>query len=517
MIQDAGTEMTDEQKGQVQAKPKKRFTRKIRLADRLHPDLYKLAEMFHAIFEQDDRGGKWFTKLPSNRSDCLHKIGTWIAENRTRVARADFHTHQSNDLKALLTDESYKDKDVLYYLSQKDLITKFFEEWGETQKDLFKPQTDDILRLLGIMLTCEEVREFIPDILGKRRSMRGRHNIDSAVSRANAAWAILVPKFIDEEVVVTFPAKWKHDDFIQRINERAEVEDFYATHGTFNPNNIERMKLPWTKKLLEEVLKVGRGHYEEMMVTYTEGTGGGPGAPENFADWKERDESYILKYTPQQAAMLYLTIVFMWDKTHDFPLKPAVGKMNEGREDEQYDGDGGGGDDDFTTPVPPAGGGKQGTTGGKGDAQIASAIENMNTQRQKLMDTLMGNVDGGNATNETRTDKQHKLVIQMKETREEIKEVKNELDELNAKRKLYEEKYANNPNKKKRKLKKISNESKLYQSMHATLKTTLLQYGKELKHLNESDESKTLDYDIDGSGSESNSSDSSDSSSGSGD
>ncbi len=67
-----------------------------------------------------------------------------------------------------------------------------------------------------------------------------------------------------------------------------------------------------------------------MKVKYQKGSGGGPGAAQNLIDWQNCHESYIINYIDQQAADFYLTIDFMWDKLHNFPLKPSVGPMPPG-------------------------------------------------------------------------------------------------------------------------------------------------------------------------------------------
>ena len=66
------------------------------------------------------------------------------------------------------------------------------------------------------------------------------------------------------------------------------------------------------------------------MRKYTTGTRGGSDASENVLDWESCHESYMLEYVPQKDAHLYLTIVFMWDKEHQFPFKPPVGDMPPG-------------------------------------------------------------------------------------------------------------------------------------------------------------------------------------------
>lgn len=130
------------------------------------------------------------------------------------------------------------------------------------------------------------------------------------------------------------------------------------------------------------------------------------------------------------------------------------------------------------------------------------------------METITGKIYGGTkAISETRSEKQHKLVMQMRETRDSIKDLKNDLDDLKAKRKLCEEKYADNTKKKKKKLKKISVEYHNHERMIATLSTTLMQYSKDLEKLNKDDTSKALRYGGEGSGSSSDDSDGSEDSS----
>ena len=511
-LQDEGRELTVDEAADVQQKPTKRFSKKIRFAGRLYPHLYSLAEVVYITFQLDSKGGKWFTNLVKGKSDGVHKIGKWIAENRTRVARADIHSHESDELNAMLGEDEYKDKGVLYYLPQREMISHFFSLWGTNFDDLLKPTIDDKLRLLGIMLTQDEVRDYIPDLLGKRRGEKGWQPIDAASSRSLAAWALVLERFLDDEVVIELPKKWSHEDFMKKINERAGVEEFYEKNGTFNPNNTDRLKLPWTEKLLQSMLKDSRTEYQVMMTKYTMGTGGGSGAPENFADWQERDESYILSYTPQQAANLYLTIVFMWDKTHGFPLKPSVGPMRGGREDEQYDGG-----DHSNDPPPDSGKSTNSGKSTKGDNQLVAAVKDMTDQREistnKILEFIDGKYDTGEKTS-TRSDKRHILVQRIMETLDAIKEWKKELEDNKKKRKKCEDKYANNEKRQKKRLKPLITEMKAHQSTIATLNTTMKQYQKELNDLNDEDlPNKELQYGSSSSSSSSDESDDSDSSS----
>ena len=64
-------------------------------------------------------------------------------------------------------------------------------------------------------------------------------------------------------------------------------------HAPFNPNNADRMKLTWNETRLKSVLQFGLSSYEKMMTKYQKGTGGGPGAPQNFVDWQNRHRSLL--------------------------------------------------------------------------------------------------------------------------------------------------------------------------------------------------------------------------------
>ena len=55
------------------------------------------------------------------------------------------------------------------------------------------------------------------------------------------------------------------------------------------------------------------------MDKYTVGTGGGPGADENYIAWQRCDEFHVVKYT-NQPSNIYLTIVHTWDKQFGLPF-----------------------------------------------------------------------------------------------------------------------------------------------------------------------------------------------------
>jgi hypothetical protein len=475
LLQDEGAEFTDEQKEKLRTKPNSKITKHIVHNKRTYRQLYDLSNMVWIKLGTESYGAQYFPRLTSTKTNGVHGIGSFIAKNRVRVSRGDFQTHQSPELQAMLTHDDYKDKDVLYYLSQREILTHCFGKWGVDNSAKLKPDVDDKLRLLGILLTFEEMREYIPDILNKRRdSEKGWQSLDAAPGRARNAWTGLLKLFCNENVVVDFPEKWSAADFKQRINDRSNDSDFYDTHCKFNPNNKERIKLPWDKTSLKSVLKDGKSDYDEMMKTYTMGTGGGSGAPEDFADWWNRDESWILNYTPQQAQSVYLAIVFMWDKLHNFPFSPPCQKMPPGcgREDEApVDG---------STPIAAA------PKANKSDTVVLKAFKELSAQRadttKKLLEAIQGKDDS--ADEEDDSANRAAMIQRIANTRELKVSFEQDLRKLRKKRDRVEDKYAADEEKQAKKLKRVDVDIGDCKSMIQETAKTLRVQLKELRELN---------------------------------
>ena len=62
----------------------------------------------------------------------------------------------------------------------------------------------------------------------------------------------------------------------------------FELHGSFYPNNLAWIQLPWMQKDVNGILGKFALEYWECMKRYTMGTGGGPGAPENIPLGKPR-------------------------------------------------------------------------------------------------------------------------------------------------------------------------------------------------------------------------------------
>jgi hypothetical protein len=119
-------------------------------------------------------------------------------------------------------------------------------------------------------------------MLGSLKGSKIRAELDAAASRKLAGFCTLYTKFIDKEVIITFPEKWTSKEMKCSIDGLTH-EGLYEQYRTFDLNNTAWIALNWTQKDVSGIFGKVVLEYQECMKKYTMGTGGGPGAPKNFA------------------------------------------------------------------------------------------------------------------------------------------------------------------------------------------------------------------------------------------
>ena len=308
-------------------KPKKK-TRKITHGRFFYTDLYILsADLYDMMHRNRDMIFPQLPK-PSSRTTCIHAIGHWIAEKRIRYDRGDIH-NIGDDVGFLdvIRSPEYADKSQYYILTQSSTMEFLFGRYGVKgeQKAI---TVDDKVHVAGIIF-CEEMRQYIPDLIGTSRGSKVRAVLDAAPGRKLYAMTRLMEKFIDPEVVVEIPPKWntiKNKKSVDKVNGEGAFDRF----GTFVPNNLARIALPWTQTEVSAIFVKMLAEYNATMEKYTKGTGGGSGSHAMFGvwdearseahkKWKERPMGWIAQYAGQMS-MLYLGLVLMWDATFGYIL-----------------------------------------------------------------------------------------------------------------------------------------------------------------------------------------------------
>ena len=352
LLQDEGRDMTPEEETQFMGDgEKKRKTKawNILYASRFYPKLYQLSELiYEKIFARRD---KYFQLLPAeknSKTNTIHQIGFIIASNcGVRPIRQHELNATTNGGFDLLIEQSTREE--FFIFTQPSLLAILVNRYAQNE---MKITTNDKVRMAGILLNNDIVRDSLQYLTGKSLDSDNRLEIDRSAPEKAAALKMILNKFIDKEVVITIPDKWLNPQ--TELNIDATMGDgMYEMYGTYDPNSLERMTLPWTVKDIMNIIKMVIKEYNEMMVKYTKGTGGGPGAEEHFATWEERNEYHCASYTSQPVNM-YLSVVHIWDKLYDFPLHKMTAKGTlpvESAIDEFYNPDGSGIEDGMMKPA----------------------------------------------------------------------------------------------------------------------------------------------------------------------
>lgn len=357
LLQDEGVPMTAAEATKLLAKPNTKFTRKtigIGLDNnKLYEDIYKLAE---EVFKVVELKVELFPKLAANKTANIHNIAKFIISRRSLCNRSDMHNRPVPDLRYANTTE-FASRQSLFFLSQREVLEFCHQRYGVSMRVMKTPTLDDKVRVAGIMFNSEEMRSFLPDMLGKSKN-GDRQALDGANARSASGFFLLHQKFIDIEEEVTLPEEWESDD-TRKLIDSLRGPGTFDEYAQFDPNNVERISLPWTQEEVTAVFKKIQVEYQAAMDKFTMGTGGGTGAPAGFSVWEERHPGYVVNYDPQPCN-IYLSLVYMWDKEFNFcfvdtkdklPADCAIGDgwtaNDAADEDADFDGRA---NDDYITP-----------------------------------------------------------------------------------------------------------------------------------------------------------------------
>ena len=310
-IQDQGVEMTPGEFTQFAENDRKTKTRHIAFGGRFYKGLYILAEDIYKLI--DMKRDTTFNRLPHSRqrTTIIHAIGKIIAGQRRKTARAEMGNF------AIINTSPYDESNEFYTMDQDALIELLFNRYGTSETQVLKITTDDKVRVAGLVITKPSLREYLSDLTGKSRG-GDRQALDASRSRRLMGLNLLHTNFIDPEAIVSLPEKWLSDNTQETIDSFLG-EGTYNNHGRFDPNCVERINFPWTVKDVTAIFSKVDKEYHAAMDKYTKGTGGGPGADENFAAWEQRDECCVVNYS-NQPSNIYLSVVHMWDKDCGFPF-----------------------------------------------------------------------------------------------------------------------------------------------------------------------------------------------------
>ena len=241
---------------------------------KLHPKLYTLAMEVVKVARSMDIDA--FPRLPdkttTNISKTYHAIGEWVATRRTLYKRADIHNIGSGNelVMEIMNNAEYRATGQFYVLDQNDVFKYLFQKFGPKESTTTEFVVDDYIQVMGVIFNDEMLRAYLPDMIGRTKNGT-RNEIDGNRSGARSGFRRLWDRFIDAEVIVMLPREWGTAESIKRLEGSAKYGvGVYEKYGRFNPNNLERIALPWLEK---EVIAL----FRYVMTLYNHGksaTGG---------------------------------------------------------------------------------------------------------------------------------------------------------------------------------------------------------------------------------------------------
>jgi hypothetical protein len=503
LLQDDGVEMSVEEKATYSTPVKGRRKNKhynIAVKGRFYQKLYSLAQLCVQMMKDHTDAFPRFNQSTKNSSSIVHALGRHFASERKKYARADLHSiGRDVGFSDLIQSDAYEQRECFYIYSQQHMLEHVFDKYGP-EKENKKVTTDDIVRVICILFMHDDMRSCIMSMVGTAKSGT-RQELDAAPAKFRAGFRLLHQRFIDKEAVAVLPRMWTQDETRSAIEEKYGP-GYYDTYCIFNGNNHARIALPWTENDVRKIFGKILTEYNALMDKYTMGTGGGPGAPENYGDWWVRPAETVVGYI-QQPARFYLTLLFMFDKEYKWIFTTEKDTLPQScmidDSDPNFNDTSGGTDSENNNLPSPS---VAGTPAARGDQQrvpssrkqqrMVQALEMLNSGRETsnatatevlgIMRRMEASSSSTTLSSQSNKDRQqHELVQDIKDSSSMVQHYRSELDALKQKKR----KLSNDKVKNKSKLKELKRDIKRKKVELETMEETCYGQSLDLKALNE--------------------------------
>ncbi len=231
--------------------------------------------------------------------------GTVFKQKVIRAIIKDRKYFRKNELPPVAKikyDEMFPNfREVFYYpLSSFEAYAQ--AEWQHDLARIEREQKatgNDALRIIGIALRNENRDDL--NLLNAGKTYF-RKQVDGALSRNSSIFHRFKQQFNDTEIVLDTP-------------DRAPMLTSYVE---INLNAHDHIDISRDGDWLEDLYFSTMRDYRSAMVKWKQGTGGGSGAPENYADWNKRDDWTFAEYGGHKGDIL--SVIYMMDKDAGFPL-----------------------------------------------------------------------------------------------------------------------------------------------------------------------------------------------------
>ena len=269
-----------------------------------YPKLWKVAGIYGTAWKEDG----WYAanRGTSHLTNFKNKIIHHIIATR----RHEDLSHNDDLIKSILKVRKSKSEaeerakimeigEVFVYEQEVFIdycIRHYMKDWNEKGKAEEPYTDDDIARLVSVMGMNKHRKDLLSLAEGKAKT---RREIDGAYPNEVQVFRRIAVDFNNEAIIVKPPT------------------DAAKLDTKLDPNDKDRIALGRHPLFLLGMYKtVVMGEYKTATHKWRKGTGGGPGYPENFHNWNERDTTLFANYGGGKGTRIkkdYLAYILMVD------------------------------------------------------------------------------------------------------------------------------------------------------------------------------------------------------------
>jgi hypothetical protein len=193
-----------------------------------------------------------------------------------------------------------------------------------SKADLKNPTPNIRVRIFGILLQDKQLDD-LNSIVDRKKANRG--GMDDPSQSRDSVFERIALLVNNEDLQVSHPPGW--DDAVERKGGGCS-DAMTALWEDLNPNDEVQINITRTGDEVRLIYMNTMKLYNAAMNKWTQGTGGGGGAPENYCDFDSREEDKFANYDIQYGVLL--TWIFMWDKYKGEPLQGGADLLPNGFE-----------------------------------------------------------------------------------------------------------------------------------------------------------------------------------------
>lgn len=278
----------------------------------------ELCDLSNKLFELYSSKTEYFNINVKRQNDAVTVILGWIVDKRQRhltsVKNVTVDSVSCQEYVDTIAKWNKAPDDAVYMMDQSSVLFEAFNTWGNNVAKVQRHLPNDYVRLVAVVLHPDN-RDLMNIVLDERKS---RADLDDPSRSKTAIFETFAAQF-SADTLYRHPQRWDRIDE-KNLDNKEKVD----------PNDPQYKRKSWTGLELKVMYEMVMKKYKEVSKKWQAGTGGGPGAPENYEIWQERADELFQNYTGGKDFIPWLTWVYVMDMSNDGLLMARYEGLPEG-------------------------------------------------------------------------------------------------------------------------------------------------------------------------------------------